>query len=189
MTQLQILINVCLRQVRHNITCCNGYVLRNRLWYVFFFRIKVFNTMRLLSAIVLSVLVLESCQQQELDQHQPQQIHLSYGGKYYWCHIVLSRSYSRFYLWFTSPETVRDIVVTWSTKQQADSIVKYTTNNPANPSHHYVKHGSSQLFVDGGSLRNSQYIHRVLLDDLKPNRRYGKYRHQFLGKFGEATEW
>lgn len=63
---------------------------------------------------------------------------------------------------------VSDIVVTWSTRSLTNSsIVEYGIlglNGRAS--------GSASLFVDGGSEKKSQYIHRVTLSNLLPQETY-----------------
>lgn len=79
--------------------------------------------------------------------YQPEQVHLAYG------------------------DDTRDIVVTWSTFNDTQiSVVEYGIGG-------YVLRatGSAKLFVDGGPKKHSQYIHRVLLTDLTPDTKYGKY--------------
>ncbi|RZF35571.1 hypothetical protein LSTR_LSTR005099 [Laodelphax striatellus] len=75
---------------------------------------------------------------------QPEQVHISFGD---------------------DPLT---IVVTWSTKNDTNgSIVEYGIDGLI-----AKKHGTSTLFVDGGYLHNFQYIHRVVLDNLRPLETY-----------------
>lgn len=75
---------------------------------------------------------------------QPQQVHLSYG------------------------ENVHELIVTWSTYNDTNkSLVEYGIKN-----FNLSSSGSSELFVDGGWKRHSQYIHRVKLTNLTPNVTY-----------------
>ncbi|KAL3281560.1 hypothetical protein HHI36_004768 [Cryptolaemus montrouzieri] len=75
---------------------------------------------------------------------RPEQIHISYGEK------------------------SGDIVVTWSTfNETKDSIVEYGIGGLILQSN-----GTSVLFTDGGSAKHSQYIHKVTLSNLTPDRKY-----------------
>lgn len=75
---------------------------------------------------------------------QPEQIHISFGEK------------------------SNDIVVTWSTfNDTLESRVKYGEGIMDKEAV-----GSAMEFVDGGKLKRSQWIHRVLLKDLKYNTKY-----------------
>lgn len=61
-----------------------------------------------------------------------------------------------------------DIVVTWSTlNSTTKSVVEYGTDDLTN-----TATGQSTKFTDGGSLKRSQFIHRVTLSNLKPNTDY-----------------
>lgn len=83
---------------------------------------------------------------------QPEQIHLAYGKNVY------------------------EIVVTWSTfNSTVNSVVEYGIGGLI-----LSEEGSSKLFVDGGELKRSQYIHKVTLKNLTPNSRYGKYLFCFI---------
>lgn len=67
------------------------------------------------------------------------------------------------------------IVITWSTGNKTDSVVKYGGGGLFLQS----KSGSSSLFTDGGAKKASQYIHRVTLykedpDSLQPGTKYCK---------------
>ncbi|XP_026730139.1 acid phosphatase type 7 isoform X2 [Trichoplusia ni] len=75
---------------------------------------------------------------------QPEQVHIAFGDK------------------------SNDIVVTWSTfNDTQESRVQYGAGIMDQESR-----GSSKLFVDGGSLKRSQYIHTVVLKNLKYNTKY-----------------
>ncbi|KAJ8719863.1 hypothetical protein PYW08_012038 [Mythimna loreyi] len=75
---------------------------------------------------------------------QPEQLHIAFGEK------------------------VNDIVVTWSTfNDTEESRVQYGEGIMDKEAS-----GSSKLFVDGGKLKRAQYIHKVVLKDLKFNTRY-----------------
>lgn len=83
--------------------------------------------------------------------YQPEQIHIAFG------------------------ENLQQIVVTWSTlNDTTESIVEYGINGLI-----LKAIGSSTEFVDDGTERHAQYIHRVLLDDLSPNSRYGIIKGYF----------
>ena len=72
---------------------------------------------------------------------------------------------------FANLENIHDIVVTWSTRDYTNqSIVEYGIGGFA-----LRAHGNSKLFIDGGAQKNHQYIHRVVLKDLTPDSKYGKY--------------
>lgn len=80
-------------------------------------------------------------------------------------------------------EKERSIVITWSTGNKTDSIVKYGGGDQLLQR----KSGSSSLFVDGGHKQASQYIHRVTIyyedpDSLQPET---KYCMLFLKYFNE----
>ncbi|CAG5023618.1 unnamed protein product [Parnassius apollo] len=75
---------------------------------------------------------------------QPEQLHISFGSK------------------------TNDIVVTWSTfNDTTESRVQYGEGVMDKEAV-----GNSTLFTDGGPQRRSQWIHRVVLKDLKYNTRY-----------------
>lgn len=68
-------------------------------------------------------------------------------------------------------ESVDELVVTWTTWNNTnESVVKYGINGPI-----LKAFGTSTLFVDGGELQRSQYIHRVKLTGLQPSNKYGNY--------------
>uniref|UniRef100_A0A6M2DZ18 Purple acid phosphatase n=1 Tax=Xenopsylla cheopis TaxID=163159 RepID=A0A6M2DZ18_XENCH len=76
--------------------------------------------------------------------YQPQQVHLAYGDNEF------------------------ELVVTWSTIDKTkESIVEYGINGLI-----LKATGYSVKFVDGGKLKNAQYIHRVVLTELSPNSKY-----------------
>lgn len=78
--------------------------------------------------------------------YQPEQVHLAYG------------------------DNIFEVVVTWSTfNDTKESVVEYGIRGMV-----LRQEGISKLFVDGGELKRSQYIHRVTLKNLTPNSRYGK---------------
>uniref|UniRef100_A0A146M8T4 Purple acid phosphatase n=1 Tax=Lygus hesperus TaxID=30085 RepID=A0A146M8T4_LYGHE len=79
----------------------------------------------------------------DIKYYQPEQVHISFG------------------------ENVSEIVVTWSTKQRAPSVVEYGIDGLARS----VK-GTVKKFVDNGPRQLAQYIHRVKLSDLLPKQRY-----------------
>ncbi|KAF5302288.1 hypothetical protein FQA39_LY10327 [Lamprigera yunnana] len=85
--------------------------------------------------------------------YQPEQIHLAYG------------------------DTTKQIVVTWSTMSDTkESIVEYGIGGMI-----LKAVGSSNLFIDGGSKKHSQYIHRVTLSNLNPNNTYVYHCGSSLG--------
>ncbi|CAH1738472.1 unnamed protein product [Aphis gossypii] len=87
------------------------------------------------------------CAADPLVRYQPEQIHLSLG------------------------ESETELVVTWTTWNNTDeSVVKYGINGPI-----LKATGSSTLFVDGGELHRTQYIHRVKLTGLQPSSKYVYY--------------
>lgn len=84
--------------------------------------------------------------------YQPEQVHIAYGNN------------------------IHQIVVTWSTfTDTPESIVEYGIGGLIE-----TAKGSSNLFVDGGAKKHSQYIHRVVLDDLTPDSKYCKYYYLLL---------
>jgi len=88
-----------------------------------------------------------------LVKYQPEAVHLAYG------------------------ENIRDIVVTWSTRDDTkESIVEYGIGGFI-----LTAKGKSTLFVDGGKQKRKQYIHRVLLKDLTPG---SKYTYHCGSKYG-----
>lgn len=93
--------------------------------------------------------------------YQPEQIHLSLGGK-------LGHLFYFLKLASISVESVSDIVVTWSTMDNCDSVVEYGIRGFA-----LSATGSTTEFVDGGPEKHTQYIHRVVLKDLSPGEKYG----------------
>ncbi|XP_015606629.1 acid phosphatase type 7 isoform X2 [Cephus cinctus] len=77
-------------------------------------------------------------------QYQPEGIHIAYG------------------------DNIFNIVVTWSTMDDThESIVEYGIDGFI-----LTAQGNSTLFVDGGSQKHKQYIHRVWLRDLTPGSKY-----------------
>jgi len=79
-----------------------------------------------------------------IEHFQPEQIHLSLG------------------------DAPNEFIVTWSTLDDAgDSIVEYGIQG-------YILRatGASELFVDGGPAKHSQYMHRVYLKNLTFNTKY-----------------
>ena len=90
--------------------------------------------------------------------YQPEQVHLALGEK------------------------TDEMVVTWSTMHDAgESIVEYGINGFA-----LTAYGSSDLFVDSGNEKHSQYIHNVVLKNLQPKM---KYIYHVGGKLGWSPEF
>lgn len=85
---------------------------------------------------------------------QPEQVHLAYG------------------------ETDDSIAVTWSTKDFVnESIVEYGLFRDDHLNLTQMgETDSPKKFVDGGSEKRSQFIHRVILTGLEPSTKYGKYK-------------
>ncbi|XP_054727487.1 acid phosphatase type 7 isoform X3 [Anastrepha obliqua] len=84
---------------------------------------------------------------------QPEQVHLAFG------------------------EQPNEVVVTWSTRDDAiESIVEYGFDGLTQHAN-----GTSLKFVDGGDKQKSQYIHRVKLLNLLPNRTYAYHCGGKLG--------
>lgn len=76
--------------------------------------------------------------------YQPEQVHLAYGNN------------------------VSEITVTWSTiNDTVQSVVEYGIGGFI-----LKASGTSDLFVDGGEQKHSQYIHRVTLKNLSPASKY-----------------
>lgn len=73
------------------------------------------------------------------------------------------------FYYYHSLESESEIVVTWSTWNNTDeSVVKYGINGPI-----LTAFGTSTLFIDGGELHRTQYIHRAKLTNLQPSSKYG----------------
>lgn len=76
--------------------------------------------------------------------YQPEQVHIAFGSN------------------------IHQIVVTWSTfSDTIESLVEYGIGGLV-----LQAKGNSTLFVDGGSKGHTQYVHRVILDNLTPNSKY-----------------
>ncbi|CAH0755502.1 unnamed protein product [Diatraea saccharalis] len=60
-----------------------------------------------------------------------------------------------------------DIVATWSTFNDTESIVRYGVSSPDQETS-----GSSEVFVDGGNMKRRQWIHRATMKDLKFDTHY-----------------
>ncbi|XP_076046794.1 acid phosphatase type 7 [Oratosquilla oratoria] len=113
------------------------------------------------------------------DNWQPEQIHIAYG------------------------ETINEMVITWNTRSEAESVVKYGKweTSDQNDIHSnwltFVENGTATKFVDGGFLHLSQWIHRVHLTDLEPDTRYvyhvgsedGWSEIFFFKTMKEGTDW
>lgn len=77
-------------------------------------------------------------------------------------------SQSRIYYFFT--ENVSEVIVTWSTfNPTPESIVEYGIGDMI-----LTAKGGSNIFVDGGKKKHTQYIHRVHLKNLQPKQKYGE---------------
>lgn len=101
--------------------------------------------------------------------YQPEQIHLALG------------------------ENPGEMVVTWSTMEDpGESVVEYGINGMV-----LGEYGESKLFVDGGSKKHSQFVHKVILKELQPDSRYiyhvgsknGWSPEFFFKTFPEGTKW
>ncbi|KAJ2944066.1 hypothetical protein O0L34_g8405 [Tuta absoluta] len=79
-------------------------------------------------------------------------------------------------------EKINDIAVTWSTMEDTDeSVVQFgekTTDQMVT--------GTSNVFADGGVLKHEQWIHRVMLKDLKYDT---KYVYRVGSKDGMSIEY
>uniref|UniRef100_W8BJP0 Purple acid phosphatase n=1 Tax=Ceratitis capitata TaxID=7213 RepID=W8BJP0_CERCA len=96
---------------------------------------------------------LEKINVDKVYHYQPEQVHLAFG------------------------EHTNEVVVTWSTRDDAiESIVEYGLKG-------FTRrvNGTSEKFVDGGDKKKSQYIHRVKLTQLLPNRTYAYHCGGQLG--------
>jgi hypothetical protein len=61
------------------------------------------------------------------------------------------------------------MIVTWVTLNQInDSVVEYGQNDMFDQR----ATGNVSLFQDGGTEKRREYVHRVVLRDLKPGQRY-----------------
>lgn len=60
------------------------------------------------------------------------------------------------------------LTVTWSTLNTTDSLVE-VSGCAGSPRHQVKYSGSSQLFIDGGALRASQWVHKVSVTGLPVN--------------------
>jgi len=63
-------------------------------------------------------------------------------------------------------------VVTWSTLDATNESVVIVAEDFKDPNTIKQFKGTSRLFVDGGPKKHSQYIHKVVLSQLKPKTRY-----------------
>ena len=96
---------------------------------------------------------------------QPEQIHISYGRtlKLLWC----SKDFS--YIFLLSLVDPSLMVVTWITMNPVnDSIVEYGENGVLNQR----ATGNVSIFQDSGTEKRREYVHRVVLRNLKPGHRY-----------------
>ncbi|XP_034235851.1 acid phosphatase type 7-like [Thrips palmi] len=90
-----------------------------------------------------------------IEYYQPEQVHLSYG------------------------ENVYEMVVTWTTYSDCDSVVEYGIGGFA-----LKAQGETKKFTDGGSESRSMFIHRVKLSDLSPDAKYTYHCGSSLGWSG-----
>lgn len=73
---------------------------------------------------------------------------------------------------YCSLESESEIVVTWTTWNDTDeSIVEYGINGLI-----LKAFGTSTLFVDGGELHRTEYIHKVKITRLQPSSKYSDYK-------------
>lgn len=85
--------------------------------------------------------------------YQPEQVHIAFG------------------------DSVQQIVVTWSTFNATNqSLVEYGIGGLI-----LRASGDSTYFVDGGSQKHAQYIHKVVLDELTSESTYCKCLFVDLG--------
>ncbi|CAH0755500.1 unnamed protein product [Diatraea saccharalis] len=91
------------------------------------------------------LLLLGACSSKSIldNYYQPEQVHISFGAK------------------------TNDIVATWSTFNDTESIVRYGVSSPDQETS-----GSSEVFVDGGNMKRRQWIHRATMKDLKFDTHY-----------------
>ena len=103
---------------------------------------------------------------------QPQQIHLSLGG---WStiFIVFLATNKVYFVSFNVLDNPRSMVVTWVTFDKTfKSTVWYGTDKLDQVAYGTPSHGT--LFTDGGPAKRTMYIHRVYINDLKPETLYSK---------------
>uniref|UniRef100_A0A1A9WVN1 Purple acid phosphatase n=1 Tax=Glossina brevipalpis TaxID=37001 RepID=A0A1A9WVN1_9MUSC len=93
-------------------------------------------------------------------------------------------------------EKLNDIVITWSTRDATNqSVVFYRENN--NSYKWLTAQGSAMQFIDGGPTKSKQFIHKVVLKNLKWKTRYeyvcgsefGWSAEFFLETVPEGDEW
>lgn len=118
-----------------------------------------------ISSLILS-LILGSCHSEV--SLQPEQVHLSLGGKFQECNTcVVAKD-----LWLTG--SIREVIVTWVTLNEtsSDPIVEYGPI-AACTKFSQTATGYTTIFTDGGSEKRVLYIHRVTLSHLTPGHTYG----------------
>ncbi|XP_011176896.2 acid phosphatase type 7 isoform X1 [Zeugodacus cucurbitae] len=80
--------------------------------------------------------------------YQPEQVHLAFG------------------------DNLTDIVVTWSTRDATNQSVVLYGENYSDAKNLINITGFERRFIDGGSKKHTQYIHKATLSGLKPQTRY-----------------
>ena len=97
---------------------------------------------------------------------QPEQVHLSYGSTFK-CFQCIRIPFVLFV--FIILEDPSLMIVTWVTLNEVnESIVEYGIDEVFDRR----VTGYVTIFQDGGTEKRREYIHRVVLKDLKPGQRY-----------------
>ncbi len=64
------------------------------------------------------------------------------------------------------------MIVTWLTRNMTQTVfVEYGTDSSLSQS----SKGTSTLFIDGGDEKRQTYIHRAVMKDLIPGKKYSDY--------------